>query len=60
MVGALVTYSLFMWDSFQPEASEHMDDYVFYIKVLYFLVFYLLMAVNGGKFSAYYSHKHFK
>ena len=35
VVGSLATYSLFMWDSYQPEPSQHMDDYVFYIKVIY-------------------------
>ena len=33
MVGALVTYVLFMWDSFQPNPDQYMDEYVFYIKV---------------------------
>ncbi|XP_023333019.1 RING finger protein 145 isoform X3 [Eurytemora carolleeae] len=53
VVGALVTYSLFMWDSFQPEASEHMDDYVFYIKAgtKGFELLVAISIVTGGMYE---------
>jgi len=52
-VGSLATYSLFMWDSCQPEPSNYMDDYVFYIKAVTKTCEFLmaLSIVSGGVYE---------
>merc|ERR1719402_867161 len=51
VLGTLVNYFLFLWDSFQTSPSDNMDDYVYYIKsVTRGIEFLLAVAIVGGGF----------